>query len=204
MPKLSVTKKQVIDTEIKDKVYKEALTLLKENDAQLFTMAELADRVGIAKGTLYNYFADKSTVILYLNDRMTKEVFMDLRKELANMTDYKECLRLAFRTFRRTMAEHYFLHVATLIISNEQLNIEWPKRLSDAPVNTIMPYMEDMFRKGIAAGVFKDMPVEYLSGFMAATLHGLSAIFSMPQHNKKDYAKRSAAMEELLVSALCR
>jgi len=30
MPKLSVAKKQLIDTEIKDKVYKEALTLLRK------------------------------------------------------------------------------------------------------------------------------------------------------------------------------
>ena len=75
MPKLSTEKKVLLDQEIKEKVYKQAMQMLKENQSQLFTMAELADRVELSKGTLYNYFKDKSEVILFLNEKLTKKVF---------------------------------------------------------------------------------------------------------------------------------
>lgn len=205
MPKLSADKKTLLDKTIRDKVYVEAMKLLAANRSQLFTMAELADKVGLAKGTLYNYFADKSAVILYLDERMTQKIYVDLRRELEQCTDYKEGLKLAFRSFGRTMSEHYYLHVATLVISYEQQNTIEPLKLSDAPVTLIMPYMEDFFKRGIAAGVFKDLPVEYLSGFLAALMHGLSVMVNgKMKKDQTDYEAQGAAMEELLVAALCR
>ena len=56
-----------------------------------------------------------------------------------------------------------------------------------------------------AAGVFKDLPVEYLSVFMAATMHGLSVLAGgFGQMAAKDFVAQSKAMEDLLVAALCR
>src|SRR5574344_98979 len=203
MPKLSTEKKVLLDQEIKEKVYKQAMQMLKENQSQLFTMAELADRVELSKGTLYNYFKDKSEVILFLNEKLTKKVFEDLRQELEQTTDYKHGLRVAFRTFNQTMAEHYFLHVATLIISHEQMSERKRTRLTEAPGRLLAPYMTDFFKRGIAAGVFKDLPVEYLSVFMAATMHGLSVLAGgFGQMAAKDFVAQSKAMEDLLVAAL--
>lgn len=205
MPKLSAERKSLLDRTIKEKVYVEAMQMLKENQSQLFTMAELADKVGIAKGTLYNNFKDKSEVILFLNERLTKEIYEDLRQELEQTTNYEHGLRVAFRTFSKTMAEHYFLHVATLIISYEQMSEKKRTRLTEAPGKLLAPFMTDFFKRGIAAGVFKDLPVEYLSGFMAATMHGLSVFAGgFGPQAAKNFAAQQAAMEDLLVAALCR
>ncbi len=58
MPKYSEEKKQLLETLLKDKIFKEACELLKRERHDLFTMRELAERVGISKGTLYIYFHD--------------------------------------------------------------------------------------------------------------------------------------------------
>lgn len=202
MPKLSAERKALLDREIKEKVYVEALRMLKANQAQLFTMESLADKVGISKGTLYNYFEDKSDVVLYLNERLVKSVFADLNRELEHTTNYEQGLRLAFRTFSRTQSEHYFLNVAMLVIKMSEGE---RSKLEEAPGRLLVPYMTEFFERGIAAGVFKNMPVEYLSGFMAATMHGLSVFAGRFGHRSKNSrAAYSAAMEDLLVAALCR
>ena len=50
-----------------------------------------------------------------------------------------------------------------------------------------------------------NLPVEYLSVFMAATMHGLSVLAGgFGQMAAKDFVAQSKAMEDLLVAALCR
>lgn len=205
VPKLTDAQKVLLEKNIREQVYREGMQLLRENESQLFTMNALADRIGVSKGTLYNYFQDKSAVIVYLNERMTREVFSELCKALAHAADYKEGLRLAFRTFSRTMAEHRFLHAAMLIIRYEEMANKKPLELPAAAEKYIMPYMADFFQRGIAAGVFKAMPVEYLTGFMAAAMHGLSMVADCRTGEDKGAdAVRNMAMEELLIAALCR
>ena len=70
MPKLSTEKKVLLDQEIKEKVYKQAMQMLKENQSQLFTMAELAAV----------YTAAKSSVMIEVFlDKWKMAEFIDLR-----------------------------------------------------------------------------------------------------------------------------
>ena len=74
MPKLTEARKEMMGKLIKDKIFTEALHLLKEKKGILFTMDDLAHNVGISKGALYSYFTDKQAVIMYLAERVADEM----------------------------------------------------------------------------------------------------------------------------------
>ena len=79
MPKLTEARKEMMNKMIKDKIFTEALHLLKEKKGILFTMDDLAHNVGISKGALYSYFIDKQAVILYLAERVADEMLEGLK-----------------------------------------------------------------------------------------------------------------------------
>ncbi|MCP3940296.1 MAG: TetR/AcrR family transcriptional regulator [Desulfobacteraceae bacterium] len=59
-------KKELVDNLIKDEIVKTVLTLVQKEHA--ITMDEIAKQCGIAKGTLYNYFANKEELLNYVHD----------------------------------------------------------------------------------------------------------------------------------------
>ncbi len=63
MPKLTVQAKQVLNETMRAAMRRETLTLLRTLPAESLTMELLAERLGVAKGTLYNYYQNKQELI---------------------------------------------------------------------------------------------------------------------------------------------
>ena len=63
MPKLTLQAKQVLNETMRAAMRRETLALLRTLPAENLTMELLAERLGVAKGTLYNYYQNKQELI---------------------------------------------------------------------------------------------------------------------------------------------
>ena len=63
MPKLTLQAKQVLNETMRAAMRRETLALLRNLPAENLTMELLAERLGVAKGTLYNYYQNKQELI---------------------------------------------------------------------------------------------------------------------------------------------
>lgn len=68
--------------EISDQIKKEALRLFETKGIRKTTVAELAESVGIAKGTFYNFYTTKGQLVAAIMDDFNDAAEQELRKKL--------------------------------------------------------------------------------------------------------------------------
>lgn len=68
--------------EISDQIKEEALRLFETKGIRKTTVAELAESVGIAKGTFYNFYATKGQLVAAIMDDFNDAAEQELRKKL--------------------------------------------------------------------------------------------------------------------------
>jgi|SRR5690554_787634 len=137
------------------------LSLLATRGFHGFSMKQLADRAGVAAGTIYLYFEDKQDLILQLHDeilqRVVEAVFVGLAPELS----FREQHRLMCRNIWS-----FFSANPEIILSKSQFDHLPPEALRDRKEmarEQVRP-MVDLFGRGKAEGVIKDLPEEVLFG----------------------------------------
>ena len=78
MKKLSEKKKAAVETMMKDAIFEAALAILVKHGLDGLTMDRVAEAAEMAKGTLYNYFADKQTLQVYIFGRVSESCCQQL------------------------------------------------------------------------------------------------------------------------------
>ena len=212
MPKLKEEKKQVIDRLIRDKVYTEAKLLMEEAGANLFTMAELAERVGVAKGTLYNYFNNKFDVVYYVCERLNDEYMEDVKAYFKEHPgSYEQNLRYVYRASLENIRRSRFAHVATLHFHlnalNDKANPNFEVPIFKAQMIKNRVFFTKFFEDGKKAGVFKDFDPKIMAAFIDTYLLGVNSYCFLREPGLLDTEiarKAFAENEEMLVSAVCK
>ena len=69
MARYSEKQKAALDTLMKDDVYEHAIKIIEEEGLGQLTMERIATEIGVSRGTLYNYFADKDAVVEFVEER---------------------------------------------------------------------------------------------------------------------------------------
>ncbi|MBP5212298.1 MAG: TetR/AcrR family transcriptional regulator, partial [Pyramidobacter sp.] len=82
VPRMLEEKRELIAAVMREKVFECTCALLREEGWRAFTMEKLAARMGVAKGTLYNYFRDKESVILFIRDQVSAHVAAELEAKM--------------------------------------------------------------------------------------------------------------------------
>lgn len=112
MPKLSAENKELITAAVRDKAFACACAMLREAEWRRFTMKDLAARMGVAKGTVYNYFRDKDAVILFIRDCLARQITDRIRRDMERERDTRRLLRRIVLKSIEGMKEFRFLHFA--------------------------------------------------------------------------------------------
>ncbi|MEN6459545.1 MAG: TetR/AcrR family transcriptional regulator [Thermoguttaceae bacterium] len=73
--RLSKARKEFVTAMMKDAIYKAAGSVLQEHGVNGVTMDRVATTAGLAKGSLYNYFEDKDTLLGFVCDRLVEPFF---------------------------------------------------------------------------------------------------------------------------------
>ncbi|MGM9569278.1 MAG: TetR/AcrR family transcriptional regulator [Phascolarctobacterium sp.] len=212
MPRLTEEKKALVDQFIRDKAYKEAKKLLQQHRVTLFTMTELAEQMGVAKGTLYNYFVDKQAVIVYVCKRINEELLAKIQEHIAQQPEaYVENLRYIYRTYIEAMQSNQFMDLASMTLQLDLLkkgvNAQQSTPIYDEIVNKNRRFLLEFLIAGQGAGVFKSYPVESLAAFVSVQFWGIKG-YCLAQRTDIYSSRHMRALvedaEALLLEAICK
>ncbi len=204
MPKLTEARKEMMNKMIKDKIFTEALHLLKEKKGILFTMDDLAHNVGISKGALYSYFIDKQAVILYLAERVADEMLEGLKDIDKRYPHEYENNLLRYCSLALKMKNKYkYINLANLFFAFDPVVNDKNICMIVEPTVKIRAHLIEFFTLGVEKGVFKKMSPMALTLLCSSVFRGLELV-SVINKEKKLFKQKQMEeeMQQLLLGAV--
>ena len=204
MPKLTEARKEMMNKMIKDKIFAEALHLLKEKKGILFTMDDLAHNVGISKGALYSYFIDKQAVILYLAERVADEMLEGLKDIDERYPHEYENNLLRYCSLALKMKNKYkYINLANLFFAFDPVINDKNICMIVEPTVKIRAHLIEFFALGVEKGVFKKMSPMALTLLCSSVFRGLELV-SVINKEKKLFKQKQMEeeMQQLLLEAV--
>lgn len=131
---------------------------------------QLADELGVGKGTIYRYFPSKQELFLAAVDRVMQKLLATIEAAIHGIEDPLERVFTGIRTFLRFSAEHpEFV----------ELLIQERAQFKDRKKPTFQQYREvnverwrDLYRVLMAEGRVRDMPAERITDVVGDLLYG--------------------------------
>lgn len=204
MPKLTEARKEMMNKMIKDKIFTEALHLLKEKKGILFTMDDLAHNVGISKGALYSYFIDKQAVILYLAERVADEMLEGLKDIDKRYPHEYENNLLRYCSLALKMKNKYkYINLANLFFAFDPVINDKNICMIVEPTVKIRAHLIEFFTLGVEKGAFKKMSPMALTLLCSSVFRGLELV-SVINKEKKLFKQKQMEeeMQQLLLEAV--
>jgi AcrR family transcriptional regulator len=151
-----------------------------ESAAQVFrqkgfhgaSMSDIADVVQLQKASLYHHFSSKQDILLELLNKALELVTIEMSQVMAQNLPTEEKLRLAMRSYLKTLSEQGDL-VSVMLLEHRSLDPEYRSR--HIPHRDRFENMwRDLIQQGVENGVFacEDVPltVRGLMGVMNWTI----------------------------------
>ncbi len=154
VPRMSEENRELVTAATRDRAFECGCGLLREEGWRGFTMEKLASRMGVAKGTLYNYFRDKDSVALFICGRVASRAASAAEEEMERSADTAALLRSCVAAMLRCMGEYHFLSAALCEIVHARLGAKSAAVLpdeGDAPRRALTKLIE----RGMMEGVFR-------------------------------------------------
>jgi AcrR family transcriptional regulator len=133
-------------------------------------MQELADSVGVGKGTLYRYFPSKDSLFLAAADRIMVRMRLSIDAAIAGIDD-------PFQRIRKAI--YAFLEFFSAKTERVELLIQERAHFKNRPKPTLIQHREvnverwrALYRDLIAQGRVREMPVDRISDVIGDLLYG--------------------------------
>ncbi len=169
MARYSEKQRAALDILMRDDVYRHAMEIIQTEGLGSLTMERIAGAVGVSRGTLYNYFADKDAVVAFVKNRTFDPVLKAI-EEVAN-SDLDPGLKLT------KIASWIFTAIyndSALIIALSPTKHEIGSRESEFERrNKAMPVIEGIIRAGIETGAFKKLPPVVVAEVFVGSIMGM-------------------------------
>lgn len=174
MARLSEEKKVVLESMTREALFRAARQLLEEGGWKGMTMEKLANLAGVAKGTVYNYFKDKSEVIYFVMNRTSEPVLAHIRHIDIDTEDPEEIFTRVLKMICRGLYEDRFLIPAIVRAINEDEN-QTPAGHEEKAVSLweIRRFMQTVLRKGMDKGQFRKMDPRTAETVVHACIMGM-------------------------------
>lgn len=194
MARYSEKQKAALDALMKDDVYRQAMEIIKTEGIQSLTMERLAGDVGVSRGTLYNYFADKDAVVDYVEER-TFDPVLGAIQEIS-----KSALEPALKLTR--IANWIFTAVyedSALIIALSPVKHEMKRHPCKIERRSkAMRAIEAIVREGIESGAFKKLSPVVVTEIFVGSIFGMIESMSLNGEFYRAEAVAPTLMELLL------
>ncbi len=153
----------------REKIIQGASKLMIERGIANTSLADIAEEVGISKGTLYYYYPSKGELIFDISERhikhITSKIFSWI-EESGKGLQPEEVLRLVFRTI---VTSHTRGHIHVYLIQEALTDSPFLKRRFIQEYQNWANLIEDGLQKILAAG----QDYKLLAGVILAALDGL-------------------------------
>lgn len=162
MPKISEIQKGLM----RDEFYEAAVRVLMEFGYDGTTMAKVAKEAGAAKGSLYNYFKDKSELLEYVFDRTTDPLNEEIQSIVESNQPSSERLRaILYAVF------HYIDNKRKLF--DFLLNQHEIQRLVNPRNSKGPPLLEQLIAQAIENGEFRECNPKFHSALIYGAIRGI-------------------------------
>jgi AcrR family transcriptional regulator len=164
--------------QVRDAILDTTAALVFEHGLRSVTMAQIAERTGIGRATLYKYFPDVDTILHAWHHRQITAHLTQLTEARDNVSDPGQRLDVVLRTYARIAHETRNRHnteIGRFLHRDEHL-AEAQRQLHDLIANLIAKAAD-------AADIRADMPADELASYC---LHALNAASSMPSQAAVD------------------
>ena len=175
MARYSEKQKAALDALMKDDVYRHAMEIIKTEGLGGLTMERIAEAVGVSRGTLYNYFADKDAVIDYVEVRTFDPVLEAIQEVLASDLEPDLKLTRIANWIFTAVYEDSALIIALSPIKHEMKNRACKFERRTRAVRTI----EEIVREGIDSGTFKKMSPVVVTEIFVGSIFGMIESMSL-------------------------
>jgi len=130
----------------------------------------LAEKLQVGKGTIYRYFPSKRELFLAAADRVMRLMRQSIDSRIQGIEDPFERMGVGIRAFLNFFAEHPE-YVELLIQERAQFK-DRKKPTYFVHRETNVKRWQELYRSLIAAGRFRDIPVERISDVIGNLLYG--------------------------------
>ena len=160
---VSERRKGLLATMMKEVIYEAAVAVLTEHGLSGVTMDRVAEKAGVAKGSLYNYFPNKQALLEFVHDR-TIEPMMHASAEIV-VSDLPaiEKLQADFRLWFESIEQQRGLF--TLLFMDYGIR-ELLKTVEETGRVYAVGQMAQVIRQGIEEGVFREVNAEKVANFL--------------------------------------
>ncbi len=163
------------------------------------THADIAAAVGIGRTTFYEYFDSTEDLLVQLvEERMPVVVAGIVDAISADLTPVERMRELGVRTIEFVGLDHLglILHTEAMRMSEES-----QKRIAAAHAGLVGAFTE-VYTEGVAAGVFRDLPVRIAGQLMFQTVMGAGRSIMDSAEPKQQVHKIAEIGVEFLVRGL--
>lgn len=136
---------------------------------QTARMEDVASAAGVAVGTLYNYFGDRSALLAALLDARRAELLARLD---AVLEDRAPSFERRLQAFLSTTIEHFEHHLGLFRLHMEAELVLREKR-DPRPLRAVLERTERLFKEGVASGALHSEDVELYPALLIGMLRGL-------------------------------
>ncbi|GAB4369758.1 MAG: TetR/AcrR family transcriptional regulator [Acidobacteriota bacterium] len=168
MPRYSKKQKAALDALMREEVYRHAKEIIEADGVQGLTLDRLARAIGVSRGTLYNYFADRDAIL----EHVEQETFAPLVERLERVADGDarptDKLRRIVRLILESVHENRALVVALIPEKHHGALREGQIRRQAWGLALLQRVVE----QGIAAGEFRELPPRRVAEIVLGSLTG--------------------------------
>ena len=159
MPRLSQTRRDLLNGLMKDTIFEATTTVLRQHGVDGTTMNRVAEAAGLAKSSLYDYFSSKNELLAFAVSRMfapTVEAFAGI----ANMElpAAEKLRRIALMVFA-SMEKHR--GSLLLFLRDDLRNVTESSRLEHRPL--VMEALSVVFTRGMEDGQLRQEDIASVS-----------------------------------------
>ncbi len=160
---------------------------------------QLAETLGIGKGTIYRYFPSKEELFLATVDEGMRELTSKIERAVDHLCDPIEYIKQGFLAYLGYFDQHPEL-IELLMIERAEFR--------DRKKNTYFKYRDDhaearrdIIRQGMKSGRIRTMPVDHIFDLFSDTLYGV--IFTNHLAGRKtSFEKQASDMLDILFNGI--
>lgn len=169
MPRYSKKQKAALESLMRDDVHANAIKIITDDSFESLTMERLASAIGVSRGTLYNYFDDRDTVMEFVIDTTFGPLLTAVEEiSRSSVAPSEKLTRIAHGVFS-AIYDDRALVVALAPYKSSKAGKPGHDRRREAALAAI----EAVIRECISDGTYKDVPPRLTAVIFYSAISGL-------------------------------
>lgn len=147
-------REQKTELSTRDKILKAAQKLFARHGYDGTTTKELAEKAGIAEGTLFRHFTNKKAILVEVATQGWIELLTDLLTELSEMASYEAISHVMYKRMLRLGDNYDMMRVCFMEV---QSHPDLRDRIQSEVVEKMTSVAEAFFQTAMERGVYRKM-----------------------------------------------